>query len=95
MIALGVVLLIIGFIAHVGIIWTLGIILVVIGAVLALLGMTGRQVGDGPTGTDSPDPVHSDRVRRLIHVENGHRETAVAVCRRADARPLAAVLLVR
>jgi hypothetical protein len=45
MIALGVVLLIIGFIAHVGIIWTLGIILVVIGAVLALLGMTGRQVG--------------------------------------------------
>jgi membrane-bound ClpP family serine protease len=44
-IVLGVVLLIIGFIAHVGIIWTLGIILVVIGAVLALLGTTGRQVG--------------------------------------------------
>jgi membrane-bound ClpP family serine protease len=44
-IVLGVVLLIIGFIAHVGIIWTLGIILVVIGAVLALLGTTGRPVG--------------------------------------------------
>lgn len=45
MIALGVVLLIIGFIAHVPIIWTLGIILVVVGAVLALLGTTGRQIG--------------------------------------------------
>jgi hypothetical protein len=44
-IVLGVVLLIIGFIAHVGIIWTLGIILVVVGAVLALLGGTGRQIG--------------------------------------------------
>jgi Family of unknown function (DUF6131) len=44
-IALGVVLLIIGFIAKVSIIWTLGIILVVVGAVLALLGATGRQVG--------------------------------------------------
>ena len=44
-IALGVVLLIIGFIAHVGIIWTLGIILVVVGAILAVLGTTGRQVG--------------------------------------------------
>ena len=37
MIILGVVLLIIGFIAHVPIIWTLGIIAVVIGAILALL----------------------------------------------------------
>jgi hypothetical protein len=44
-IVLGVVLLIIGFIAHVGIIWTLGIILIVIGAILAVLGTTGRQVG--------------------------------------------------
>ncbi len=45
MIALGVVLLIIGFIAKVSIIWTLGIILVVVGAILAVLGATGRQVG--------------------------------------------------
>ena len=45
MIALGVVLLIIGFIAKVSIIWTLGIILVVVGAVLAVLGATGRQIG--------------------------------------------------
>lgn len=45
MIALGVVLLIIGFIAKVSIIWTLGIILVVVGAVLAVLGMGGREIG--------------------------------------------------
>lgn len=45
MIVLGVVLLIIGFIASVPIIWTLGIIAVVIGAILALLGATGRAVG--------------------------------------------------
>lgn len=44
MILLGVVLLIIGFLAHVSIIWTLGIVAIVVGAVLALLGMGGRQV---------------------------------------------------
>ena len=45
MIVLGVILLIIGFIAKVPIIWTIGVVLVVIGAVLALLGTTGREIG--------------------------------------------------
>jgi hypothetical protein len=45
MIILGVVLLIIGFIANIPILWTLGIILVVVGAILALLGGAGRAVG--------------------------------------------------
>jgi hypothetical protein len=45
MIILGVVLLIIGFIAKVGIIWTIGIILIVIGAILAVLGVAGREIG--------------------------------------------------
>ncbi len=45
MIVLGIILLIIGFIAKVAIIWTIGIILVVIGAILALLGMAGREIG--------------------------------------------------
>jgi Family of unknown function (DUF6131) len=45
MIVLGIVLLIIGFIAKVGIIWTIGIILIVIGAILAALGMAGREIG--------------------------------------------------
>jgi hypothetical protein len=45
MIILGVVLLVIGFIANISILWTIGIILVVVGAVLALVGRTGRKVG--------------------------------------------------
>ena len=45
MIVLGVVLLIIGFIAKIPIIWTLGIVAIVVGAILALLGGTGRAVG--------------------------------------------------
>ena len=45
MIVLGVVLLVIGFLTHVGIIWTLGIIAIVVGAVLALLGVAGREIG--------------------------------------------------
>jgi hypothetical protein len=45
MIVLGVILLIIGFIAKIAILWTIGIILVVIGLVLWLLGMAGHAVG--------------------------------------------------
>jgi Family of unknown function (DUF6131) len=45
MIILGVVLLLIGFIFAVPIIWTLGIIAVVIGAVLALVGVAGHEIG--------------------------------------------------
>jgi hypothetical protein len=44
-IILGVVLLIIGFLFHVPIIWTLGVIAIVVGAILALLGVAGREVG--------------------------------------------------
>jgi hypothetical protein len=44
-IILGVVLLLIGFIAKVAILWTLGIIVLVIGLALALLGGLGRSVG--------------------------------------------------
>jgi uncharacterized membrane protein HdeD (DUF308 family) len=45
MILLGVILLIIGFIAKIAIVWTIGIIAVVVGAVLLLLGSTGHQLG--------------------------------------------------
>jgi hypothetical protein len=44
-IILGVVLLIIGFIAKVAIIWTLGILAVVIGAILAIVGGTSHAIG--------------------------------------------------
>ena len=45
MIIFGVILLIIGFVSGVAMIWTVGIIAVVIGAILALLGMAGHAVG--------------------------------------------------
>jgi hypothetical protein len=45
MIILGIVLLIIGFIAKVAILWTIGIILVLVGLVMLLLGSMGRAVG--------------------------------------------------
>lgn len=45
MIILGVILLIIGFVASIPILWTIGIILVIIGLALALLGMAGHAVG--------------------------------------------------
>lgn len=44
MIVLGIILLIVGFIAKIAILWTIGIVLVVIGAILAVLGMAGREV---------------------------------------------------
>jgi cell division protein FtsW (lipid II flippase) len=45
MIILGIILLIIGFVAGIPILWTLGVILLVIGLVLAVLGMAGHAVG--------------------------------------------------
>jgi Family of unknown function (DUF6131) len=45
MIILGLILLIIGLIANIGILTTIGIILLIVGAVLWLLGSMGRPVG--------------------------------------------------
>jgi len=45
MIILGVILLIIGFVAGISALWTIGIILLVVGLILALLGTMGRTVG--------------------------------------------------
>jgi Family of unknown function (DUF6131) len=44
-IILGVILLIIGFIAKIAIIWTIGIVVVIIGVILAILGMAGHAIG--------------------------------------------------
>jgi hypothetical protein len=44
-IILGVVLLILGLIFDVSILWTIGIILIVVGALLFLLGAVGRPLG--------------------------------------------------
>lgn len=45
MIVLGVILLILGFILGIPILYTIGIILAVAGAALAILGGTGRRIG--------------------------------------------------
>ena len=45
MIALGVILLILGFVLHISILWILGVIAVVIGAVLWLAGSLGHAIG--------------------------------------------------
>jgi Family of unknown function (DUF6131) len=44
MIALGVILLILGFVFQLNFLWTIGIILLVIGAVLWLAGSVGRPI---------------------------------------------------
>jgi fatty-acid desaturase len=45
MIILGIILMIIGFVAAIPVLWTIGIILLVIGLILWLLGSMGHAVG--------------------------------------------------
>ena len=45
MIVLGIVLLIAGFLFKISILWTIGIVLLVIGVALMLMGRMGRAVG--------------------------------------------------
>ncbi|MCX5446252.1 DUF6131 family protein [Streptomyces libani] len=44
MIILGIILLVVGFLTGIGILWTIGIILAVIGAILWILGALGHAV---------------------------------------------------
>ncbi|MFF0073002.1 DUF6131 family protein [Streptomyces sp. NPDC005494] len=45
MIIIGAILLVLGLVTGVGVLWTIGIILLVIGAALWLLGAVGHAVG--------------------------------------------------
>lgn len=45
MIILGLVLLLLGLVLGIGILWTAGIIILVVGLILLLLGRTGRTIG--------------------------------------------------
>ncbi|WP_238426673.1 DUF6131 family protein [Streptomyces adustus] len=45
MIVLGVILLVVGFLLGIGILWTIGIVLLVIGVILWVLGSVGHAVG--------------------------------------------------
>jgi len=45
MIVLGIVLILVGWLAKIAILTTIGLVLLVVGVVLMLLGSTGRAVG--------------------------------------------------
>ena len=45
MIVLGIVLLLLGVLTGIPILWSIGVVLVLVGAVLWLLGAAGHQVG--------------------------------------------------
>jgi fatty-acid desaturase len=45
MIVLGIILLVIGLVAGISILWTIGVILVVIGAILWIVSALGHSVG--------------------------------------------------
>ncbi|MFF1903078.1 DUF6131 family protein [Kitasatospora sp. NPDC058218] len=45
MIVLGVILLVIGFVTGISILWTIGLILALIGLILWIMGAVGHEVG--------------------------------------------------
>jgi Family of unknown function (DUF6131) len=45
MILLGIVLLIIGFVAKIAVVWTIGLVVIAIGLLFILLGFIGHPVG--------------------------------------------------
>jgi hypothetical protein len=45
MIVLGIVLLLLGLLTGIAILWSIGVVLVVVGAILWILGAAGHQVG--------------------------------------------------
>jgi len=45
MIILGLILLVVGWLTSISVLWTIGIILIIIGVILWILGATGRAVG--------------------------------------------------
>ena len=45
MIILGIVLLVIGFVLKIAILWSIGILVLVVGLILVLLGAVGHAVG--------------------------------------------------
>jgi hypothetical protein len=45
MIVLGLICLLLGLVLNVGILWTIGLVLIAVGIILAVLGMMDRAVG--------------------------------------------------
>jgi hypothetical protein len=45
MIVIGLVLLLLGFVMGIGLLWSVGVVVLIVGLVLMLLGRSGRMVG--------------------------------------------------
>ncbi|WP_186315985.1 DUF6131 family protein [Catellatospora sichuanensis] len=45
MLVLGLILLLLGYFLNISILWTIGLILLIVGAILWILGAVGRPVG--------------------------------------------------
>ena len=45
MIVLGLILLLLGLVTGIGILWTAGVVLVIVGLAMMLLGRSGRRIG--------------------------------------------------
>jgi Family of unknown function (DUF6131) len=45
MIVLGIILLVAGFLFNISLLWTIGLVLLIIGLVMIVMGRTGRAVG--------------------------------------------------
>jgi hypothetical protein len=71
-ISLGVILLLLGWLLNIGILTTLGIILLVVGAVLFLLGAAGREIGERHPLEHRPQ-VDPDRDPHLPQTGGGAR----------------------
>ena len=70
MITLGVILLIAGFLLKISILWTLGIVALVVGAILAILGSTGRAIGGRRHYFRASDVQAQPGTRRMPYVTN-------------------------
>jgi hypothetical protein len=53
MIVTGIILLVIGVLAKIGIVWTTGFVVLILGLIALLLGMTGHGIGDGDTTSEA------------------------------------------
>lgn len=54
MIVIGIILLVIGVLAKIGIIWTAGFVVLILGLIAFLLGLTGHGIGGRPWRPSSP-----------------------------------------
>jgi hypothetical protein len=53
MIVTGIILLVIGVLAKIGIVWTTGFVVLILGLIALLLGMTGHGIGGGDTPSEA------------------------------------------